>query len=58
MLKNTLPLSVQASSEMKSYEAAGKIATESTLNMRTVASLTKEKYFFKKYEKSLQGPFK
>ena len=47
----------QAGAELKAFEEAGKIATETTLNIRTVASLTKEKFFFEKYKKSLVEPF-
>lgn len=48
---------LQSSQEAKAYEEAGKIATEATLNLRTVASLTKEEKFFKNYEKSLNVPY-
>ncbi|XP_076808163.1 ATP-dependent translocase ABCB1-like [Clavelina lepadiformis] len=51
-------LTGQSGQELKSYEKAGSIATEATLNMRTVASLTKERGFFSKYEEALQEPYR
>ena len=43
---------------MDEYEKSGTIATETTLNIRTVASLTKEKYFYDKYAEAVETPYK
>ena len=42
--------------EQKSFEKAGQIATEATLNIRTVASLAREDTFYKSYIKTLEVP--
>ena len=42
--------------EQKAYENAGKIATEATLNIRTVASLAREKTFYDNYMKEVAIP--
>uniref|UniRef100_H2ZR91 Bile salt export pump n=1 Tax=Ciona savignyi TaxID=51511 RepID=H2ZR91_CIOSA len=41
----------------QAYEAAGSIATEATLNIRTVASLTREERFYKRYMIALVKPY-
>merc|ERR1712136_609663 len=48
----------EAQDETNAYEDAGSIAVETTLNIRTVASLTKEEYFYEKYCKKLEVPYK
>nr|XP_039263789.1 ATP-dependent translocase ABCB1-like isoform X2 [Styela clava] len=50
-------LTGKSGTESKAYEKAGSIATEATLNIRTVASLTKEQYMFDKYKEALVFPF-
>nr|CAB3219616.1 multidrug resistance protein 1A-like [Phallusia mammillata] len=47
----------QASAESKAFEDAGQIATEATLNIRTVASLTKEPTFEEKYRTAMTLPY-
>ena len=47
----------QSGQEQKAYEKAGQIATEATINIRTVVSLTKEEAFFKRYEEALLTPY-
>lgn len=42
--------------EQKAFENAGQIATEATLNIRTVASLARERTFYTRYIESLQIP--
>lgn len=44
--------------EQDAGDETGSIATEVTQNIRTVASLTKEKYFHKKYAAAMEGPYK
>lgn len=43
--------------EKDAFEVSGSIATETTLNIRTVASLTKEKYFYEKYNEAVEQPY-
>uniref|UniRef100_H2ZR87 Uncharacterized protein n=1 Tax=Ciona savignyi TaxID=51511 RepID=H2ZR87_CIOSA len=50
-------LTGQSGQESKAYEAAGSIATEATLNIRTVASLTREERFYKRYMIALVKPY-
>ena len=45
-----------AQKEQLAFEKAGKIATEATINIRTVASLAREKTFYERYLESLQLP--
>ncbi|CAF2677139.1 unnamed protein product [Rotaria sp. Silwood2] len=45
-----------ASKDNQTYEDAGKITVESIQNIRTVAQLTKEDYFYKEYSKLLKIP--
>ena len=45
-----------AQKEQLAFEKAGKIATEATINIRTVASLAREKTFYDRYLESLQLP--
>ncbi|XP_065339675.1 ATP-dependent translocase ABCB1-like isoform X2 [Cloeon dipterum] len=40
------------------FDQAGRIATESVQNVRTVQSLGKERLFFNKYVKNLEAPFR
>lgn len=47
---------IQSGDEAKAYEEAGQIATEATLNIRTVASLAQEKKFYKRYVDALVVP--
>uniref|UniRef100_H2YJX7 Bile salt export pump n=1 Tax=Ciona savignyi TaxID=51511 RepID=H2YJX7_CIOSA len=51
-------LTGQAGAESKAFEEAGSIATEVTLNVRTVASLTRETMFYEKYRDALILPQK
>lgn len=48
---------MQTDKEMKAFEKAGKISTETTINMRTVVSLTKEKDFYTKFEEACVDPY-
>uniref|UniRef100_H2YJX2 Bile salt export pump n=1 Tax=Ciona savignyi TaxID=51511 RepID=H2YJX2_CIOSA len=48
----------KAGAESKAFEEAGSIATEVTLNVRTVASLTRETMFYEKYRDALILPQK
>nr|XP_018672478.2 multidrug resistance protein 1A-like isoform X1 [Ciona intestinalis] len=50
-------LTGQSGQEAKAYEDAGTIATEATLNIRTVASLTREEKFYLKYTLALIKPY-
>merc|ERR1712136_370948 len=43
--------------EMKAFEKAGKISTETTINMRTVVSLTKEKDFYRRFAEACVDPY-
>ena len=45
-----------AEKELKSFEEAGKASTEATMNVRTVASLGRERFFIEKYESELNKP--
>ena len=47
-----------AENERKAYEEAGKIATEATLNIRTVASLAREEKFYSNYVDQMSIPAK
>jgi ATP-binding cassette subfamily B (MDR/TAP) protein 1 len=47
-----------AEKELKAFEEAGKASTEATMNIRTVASLNREKYFVEKYQKDLDIPLR
>jgi ABC-type multidrug transport system fused ATPase/permease subunit len=47
-----------AEKELKSFEEAGKASTEATMNVRTVASLGRERFFIEKYESELNKPLK
>ena len=47
-----------AENERKAYEEAGKIATEATLNIRTVASLAREEKFYSNYVEQMNVPAK
>nr|XP_057939637.1 ATP-dependent translocase ABCB1-like isoform X2 [Doryrhamphus excisus] len=51
-------LAGQAEEDIQELEIAGKIFTEATDNIRTVASLTREPLFESLYQTSLQVPFK
>lgn len=53
-----LIICIQSGEETKAYEDAGQIATEATINIRTVASLAKEYKFYNKYVKALVVPYK
>ena len=48
---------MQQGKEKDAFEVSGSIATETTLNIRTVASLTKEKYFYDKYTEAVEKPY-
>merc|ERR1712136_659796 len=47
----------QTDKEMKAFEKAGKISTETTINMRTVVSLTKEKDFYRRFAEACVDPY-
>ncbi|XP_015213716.2 ATP-dependent translocase ABCB1 isoform X1 [Lepisosteus oculatus] len=47
-----------ASKDQKSLELSGKISTETVENIRTVAALTREDVFFKRFQESLQPPYR
>ncbi|CAL1526271.1 unnamed protein product [Lymnaea stagnalis] len=51
-------LSGQAGKNKEALEGAGKVAVESIENIRTVASLSKEKAFFQLYMDKLEQPYK
>ncbi|NXH19197.1 MDR1 protein, partial [Bucco capensis] len=51
-------VSGHASKDQKALEEAGRIATESVENIRTVASLTREEAFYERYVTSLNGPYR
>ncbi|CAK8684913.1 unnamed protein product [Clavelina lepadiformis] len=51
-------LTGQSGKESKAYEDAGQIAVEGTLNIRTVASLTRETTFYENYAKAIVFPYK
>ena len=43
---------------VKAYEDAGKVATEATINIRTVADLGQEEEFVEKYKKNISNVLK
>ncbi|NWR63647.1 MDR1 protein, partial [Bucorvus abyssinicus] len=51
-------VSGHAAKDQKALEEAGRIATESVENIRTVASLTREEAFYERYVTSLNGPYR
>ncbi|XP_054240801.1 ATP-binding cassette sub-family B member 5 [Indicator indicator] len=51
-------VSGHAAKDQKALEEAGRIATEAVENIRTVASLTREEAFYKRYVTSLDGPYR
>ncbi|NXS57451.1 MDR1 protein, partial [Brachypteracias leptosomus] len=51
-------VSGHAAKDQKALEEAGRIATESVENIRTVASLTREEAFYERYIASLNGPYR
>ncbi|XP_066441409.1 ATP-binding cassette sub-family B member 5-like isoform X1 [Eleutherodactylus coqui] len=57
-LLETRALTGFANRDKKQLQQAGKIATEAVDNIRTVASLTREKTFEEMYSDSLQKPYK
>lgn len=52
-----ISIKFQGTKESKSFEKAGSIATEATMCIRTVASLTKEDKFIERYVEALQFPY-
>ncbi|NXX41749.1 MDR1 protein, partial [Tricholaema leucomelas] len=55
---NVSSVSGHAAKDQKALEEAGRIATESVENIRTVASLTREETFYERYITSLDGPYR
>ncbi|NXP76269.1 MDR1 protein, partial [Ramphastos sulfuratus] len=55
---NVSSVSGHAAKDQKALEEAGRIATESVENIRTVASLTREETFYQRYVASLDGPYR
>ncbi|XP_064023312.1 ATP-binding cassette sub-family B member 5 [Pogoniulus pusillus] len=55
---NVSSMSGHAAKDQKALEEAGRIATESVENIRTVASLTREETFYERYITSLDGPYR
>ncbi|NXG50962.1 MDR1 protein, partial [Psilopogon haemacephalus] len=55
---NLSSMSGHAAKDQKALEEAGRIATESVENIRTVASLTREETFYERYVTSLDGPYR
>ncbi|NXG72368.1 MDR1 protein, partial [Baryphthengus martii] len=51
-------VSGHAAKDQKALEEAGRIATESVENIRTVVSLTREEAFYERYTASLNGPYR
>ncbi|XP_008944124.1 PREDICTED: multidrug resistance protein 1-like [Merops nubicus] len=51
-------VSGHAAKDQKALEEAGRIATESVENIRTLASLTREEAFYERYITSLNGPYR
>jgi len=49
---------LKTSKVSEAFEDAGKIAVETTINIRTVASLTKEKVFLKKFSVAVERTHK
>ena len=47
-----------AADESANLIDASAIATEAIMNVRTVASIGKEKYFLTKYKEKLNGPYR
>ena len=47
-----------ADKESLAFEESGKCTTEATMNIRTVAALTREDFFVQRYEERLQTPLK
>ncbi|NXD83760.1 MDR1 protein, partial [Halcyon senegalensis] len=51
-------VSGHAAKDQKALEEAGRIATETVENIKTVASLTREEAFYERYTASLNGPYR
>ena len=47
-----------ADKEALAFEECGKCTTEATMNIRTVAALTREDFFVARYEERLQTPLR
>ena len=54
----TKALAGHAQSSKEMLEEAGKVAVEGIDNIRTVAQLTKEELFWKRYHDCLEGPYR